>query len=824
MIAGDFVYTYAPKYLGKVPEDMGSREISLILAAGTALIFASFAGIPYLSSWLVMPTGFANYYAFRCVLDHVAPPVWDYFAFVGCDEQNLGRFVDGVGELLMVLCVSFLLRNIGVSWWFAYELMSTVKGLRVLVVILGAMVMWTILFPEEWKTGVITFTGGKLLLIHSYLAAQFMRGFDRSISLFRMGAEFLNDCDSWVIQKRNSRLPEREFYKYNSLQKPREIRLLKVSRRRLFTAFECSLLHVTLDDKIQYEAISYTWNGETPTIGMLVDGKILKVTPAVHDMLTYRHTFLGSRCFWIDAACINQDDMDERGQQVTLMKDIYKKASRVVVFLGPVAKAKEANLAREMIHYLVAQKHLHSATGDDFYNSATKNSTPGWEPLAQLFGHRWFSRVWVIQEVAVADTVDVMYGRTCTSWESFAAASDILTDSRILGPAQTTNSNKTEPDAKLPTTTDKVINVANLAMMVNLRNSVLSNKLPMRLSDRPILLGEMLFCGMSFKSTNPRDRVYGVMGLITEKLPDSLKPDYTKPVDKLYIDTMRYVIPQQTTGRFNHPLYLAGIGFPRTAEMEKAKLPSWVADWNSSQNTPRIAVGSTGRMGRVPEWATQLQNSSTPRILKVRAVEIDRIKSITTLPFNVTSVTLDRSNQTLLKDWMDWIDDAWDVSQQSSREVYPSEALLTKAFWAMLTGPTEDMYPAFSAANCAANWAFLRSMTDGKLDLGAMRMGEAEVLAMGARLSAMTYRMGGRCGLKRFCVSNGGRLGLVPLLIKESDMVCYIEGLSVPFVFREIVTGFGGQGRVALVGTCILDDTTSEAERDNLPWSTYFLE
>ena len=304
--------------------------------------------------------------------------------------------MNGVGELLVVLCVSFLLQNIGVAWWFTYEVMSTVEGLRVLVIMLGAVVVWTVLLLEEWKMGVITVTGGKLLLICRYLAAHFMRGFDRFISFFRMGAEFLNDCDSWVIQKRNSRLPARELYKYNSLQKPREIRLLKVSRRRLFTAFECSLLHVTLDDKNQYEAISYTWNGETPIIDMLVDGKILKVTPAVHDMLTYRHTFLGSCCFWIDAACINQDDLDERGQQVTLMKDIYKKASRVVVFLGPVAKAKEANLAREMIHYLVAQKHLYSATGDDFYNSATKKSNPGWEPLAQLFGHHWFSRMWVI--------------------------------------------------------------------------------------------------------------------------------------------------------------------------------------------------------------------------------------------------------------------------------------------------------------------------------------------------------------------------------------------------------------------------------------------
>jgi len=40
------------------------------------------------------------------------------------------------------------------------------------------------------------------------------------------------------------------------------------------------------------------------------------------------------RRVWIDAICINQDNLDERSQQVSLMTDIYSKARRVIIWLG----------------------------------------------------------------------------------------------------------------------------------------------------------------------------------------------------------------------------------------------------------------------------------------------------------------------------------------------------------------------------------------------------------------------------------------------------------------------------------------------------------
>jgi hypothetical protein len=173
---------------------------------------------------------------------------------------------------------------------------------------------------------------------------------------------------------------------YTTLRSPREVRLLKLSRKTLFTTLQCELIHTSLDKEQHYEAISYTWVGETPTLDMIVDGRILKVTPAVYDIASYRYTLLRSPFFWIDAVYINQEDIDERGQQVRLMRDIYKQAPRVVVWLGPLAKADR------MLHFLAVQNCQPSVSPDEIYKSAM--NSPRWDAVGEIFAHRWFGRVW----------------------------------------------------------------------------------------------------------------------------------------------------------------------------------------------------------------------------------------------------------------------------------------------------------------------------------------------------------------------------------------------------------------------------------------------
>jgi hypothetical protein len=100
----------------------------------------------------------------------------------------------------------------------------------------------------------------------------------------------------------------------------------------------CSLEHVSLDNNPDYEAISYCWGKEQPSIPILCDGATLMVTRNLHDAL---HNF---RCqnhnmrLWADAICINQADILEKNEQVPLMGSIYGQAQHVRVWLGPDEK------------------------------------------------------------------------------------------------------------------------------------------------------------------------------------------------------------------------------------------------------------------------------------------------------------------------------------------------------------------------------------------------------------------------------------------------------------------------------------------------------
>lgn len=87
-----------------------------------------------------------------------------------------------------------------------------------------------------------------------------------------------------------------------------------------------------------FEALSYTWgSSEDATeimIGHLVDCS-LQVTRNLEITLRNLRYADRPRVMWIDAVCVNQQDLDERGEQVKRMADIYSRAKEVTVWIGP---------------------------------------------------------------------------------------------------------------------------------------------------------------------------------------------------------------------------------------------------------------------------------------------------------------------------------------------------------------------------------------------------------------------------------------------------------------------------------------------------------
>jgi hypothetical protein len=88
-----------------------------------------------------------------------------------------------------------------------------------------------------------------------------------------------------------------------------------------------------------FEALSYTWadsNGDSTLCKPIYLGSHYHVLPVTSNCLAALRRFRTDfdRLVWVDAICINQFDLQERGLQVSMMRDIYSIASRVLIYAG----------------------------------------------------------------------------------------------------------------------------------------------------------------------------------------------------------------------------------------------------------------------------------------------------------------------------------------------------------------------------------------------------------------------------------------------------------------------------------------------------------
>ncbi|KAF2460245.1 heterokaryon incompatibility protein-domain-containing protein, partial [Lineolata rhizophorae] len=124
-------------------------------------------------------------------------------------------------------------------------------------------------------------------------------------------------------------------YEYRQLANDDDIRLI-VLFPKLDGSQEvrCMLLHFPLASVPLYEAISYAWGDPSKTQTIIVDGRPYATTTKVLEILRGMASPESSRLLWIDAVCINQDDLDEKATQIPLMSKIYCRATSTAVWLG----------------------------------------------------------------------------------------------------------------------------------------------------------------------------------------------------------------------------------------------------------------------------------------------------------------------------------------------------------------------------------------------------------------------------------------------------------------------------------------------------------
>ncbi|KIM99672.1 hypothetical protein OIDMADRAFT_125843, partial [Oidiodendron maius Zn] len=98
---------------------------------------------------------------------------------------------------------------------------------------------------------------------------------------------------------------------------------------------KCSIENIALHNLGDLEAVSYAWGEPKYTDRLIVDdGSYLCITPSLGILLKAVRLPSSERKLWIDAICINQQDEKEKSYQVQHMAEIYRRAKRVLVWVG----------------------------------------------------------------------------------------------------------------------------------------------------------------------------------------------------------------------------------------------------------------------------------------------------------------------------------------------------------------------------------------------------------------------------------------------------------------------------------------------------------
>lgn len=114
----------------------------------------------------------------------------------------------------------------------------------------------------------------------------------------------------------------------------REIRVLVVHPGEFGEPIRGSIRHVSLRSEPRYETISYCWGSKKKrTLIRLNEGSVSVPASSAAALRRVRSTDQ-PRMVWIDAICINQRDDDERGQQVSMMAEIYRSSTHNLIYLG----------------------------------------------------------------------------------------------------------------------------------------------------------------------------------------------------------------------------------------------------------------------------------------------------------------------------------------------------------------------------------------------------------------------------------------------------------------------------------------------------------
>ena len=285
----------------------------------------------------------------------------------------------------------------------------------------------------------------------------------------------------------------------------------------------------------RFTALSYLWGDPDVTVPITVNETEIQVTTNLAQALehVYGHWVASSSkprkyefLLWVDAICINQRDLQEKVYQIPLMGDIFSTAELVVSWLGPANDVYHCAMDAIDLIYSELQKvdpedtTLQWMAGHPSLCSAGKGSWPNpphsthdpWNSLRMFIAARYWSRVWIFQEIALARRALVVSGEKSLEWHKISYVNDWI--GRVSGRLRARK-------AKKPVFLGSTAWIA-LATTDAISSNILDcmsdastwKQMPLREQDKSrIQAWRFSVIGARLHASDPKDHIYGLIGI-----------------------------------------------------------------------------------------------------------------------------------------------------------------------------------------------------------------------------------------------------------------------------------------------------------------------
>ena len=347
----------------------------------------------------------------------------------------------------------------------------------------------------------------------------------------------------------------------------------------------------------EFTAVLYFWGGVDNPRAITCNGADFFVTCNLFAALVDLRSTSEPQTLWIDAICINQKDDGEISHQIARMGEIYSRATCTMVWLGRPSylSGKGFKAWTSTANTMRAERGASGDATPETMIGRLRRRLGGGGLMATVWNHsiiiplfrrEYFSRTWIVQEIALSRCLVLICGNDRVTISDF-----------ILGSVGTLASVTGRHHLSIIVNILICRSLLPWAPQEGFEDAAyilrrLANRQGDTDVDKNLLTLLNLFRGNN--ATDPVDKIFGLVGLSREINADKtwdvdqLYPicsgmDKTDParVERTFVSVARRILEGQRSLQI-----LGSVCHRGNIDASPWNLPSWVPDWTDRRSVP----------------------------------------------------------------------------------------------------------------------------------------------------------------------------------------------------------------------------------------------